>query len=153
MNKTIEIDIKNKYDFLEKYNEKKVSRNLIKYIIREAMSIENNDKIKIIINKKCVIEKDCKKMINEGLQEEINKSLEEYRRINKKQIWLFVLGITLLFLSSLIREDLIWNEMLIIIAWVPIWKVMELELFPDMEGRRKRKKIKKLLNSEIIVKN
>ena len=92
-------------------------------------------------------------MINEGLQEEINKSLEEYRRINKKQIWLFVLGITLLFLSSLIREDLIWNEMLIIIAWVPIWKVMELELFPDMEGRRKRKKIKKLLNSEIIVKN
>lgn len=153
MEKNIEINIINKYDFLEKYNEKKVSEKLIKYIIKQSMLIKKDETIKIIINKKCVIEQDCKKMIKEGLQEEINKSLDAYRRNNIKQIWLFILGITLLFLSSLIREDLIWNEMLIIIAWVPIWKVVEVELFPDMEGRRKRKKIKKLLNSEIIENN
>ncbi len=39
MEKIIEIDLHDKYDLVEKYNENKKSNELIKYIIKEAIPI------------------------------------------------------------------------------------------------------------------
>ena len=36
MEQIIEIDLKNKYNLIDKYNEKKVSHGLIEYIIKKA---------------------------------------------------------------------------------------------------------------------
>ena len=47
MERIIEIDLIDKYDLVEKYNEKNVSNELIKYIINEAMYIPKKDKIVI----------------------------------------------------------------------------------------------------------
>lgn len=152
MEKNIEIDLVNEYDFLERYNEKKVSGNIIDYIIKQAMVIRKQEEIKIIINKKCVIEQNCTKMIKEGLKEEYNRTLRQRDNNNVKQIWLLILGIILLFLSTLIDKETIWREILLISGWVPIWEMVEMELFPDVEGRIKRKIIKKLLKSEILEK-
>ncbi len=152
MEKIIEIDLNNKYDLIDKYNEKKVTHEIIEYIIKQAKPIKNR-RTKIIINNKCKIDKDISKLIKEGLEEEYDRSLEEHNTNNIKQILFLILGITFIFLSTLIDEGVIWKEVLLISGWVPIWEMIEVELFPDVDGRRKRLLIKKILNSEIIVKN
>lgn len=152
MEKIIEIDINNKYDLIDKYNEKKLSQELLEYIIKQVALTKKNKQIKIIINKKCHIDKEVTKFIKEGLKEEYNRSLEEYHKNNKKQLFFLFIGTILIFLSTLIEKGLIWKELLLISGWVPIWEMVEVELFPDVESRKERKNIRRLLNSEILEK-
>ena len=153
MEKIIEIDLHDKYDLVEKYNENKISNELIKYIIKEAIPIRKNEKIKIVINVKCNnINRDCKEFLKEGLIEEYNKSIQEHKITDIKQICLLILGIVFLFLTSNINNEVIWKEILLITGWVPIWEVIDLELFSNTKGKGKIKIINKLLNSEIIQK-
>lgn len=149
----IHIDIKDESDFIQTYNENKVSTNLIDYIIEQTTVIRKKEQIQIVVNKKCEIQRNCKEMIINGLKEELNKSRRQRKKNNIKQICLLILGITFLFLSTLVSEDGIWKEILIITGWVPIWETIEVELFQDVAGRKKRKIIKKLLKCEIIEKS
>ena len=145
----IEIDLIDKYDLVEKYNEKNVSSALIKYIINEAMYIPKKDKIVIKINKKFPTVKNCKTLIVDGLKIEYNESLRLHKLIDIKQ-WIFLIwGIIALFLSTLFNNEII-EEILIIGAWVPLWEVIDLEVFADHDERKKRRVLKKLLKSEII---
>lgn len=98
------------------------------------------------------MEQDCIKIITDELKQEYNKSLKLYHITNIRQLFLLLLGIFFLFLSTLIKEDVIWKEVLLIGGWVPIWETIDIELFSDLEGRRKRIILKKLLKSEIIEK-
>ena len=151
MKKEIRIDIEDRDDLLEKFNENKVSREIIDYIIREAMIIEKYKEIEIIINKgKAIIAEECKELIKIGLKEEYKRSLEIQHENNIKQIYFFIIGIILLFFSIQMQQNGIWKEILLISGWVPIWEMVRIELFPDVQGRIKRKNIKRLLKSEII---
>ena len=50
MEKIIEIDILNKDDLLEKFDKKKISKELMEYIIVSSMYLKKTDTIKLIIN-------------------------------------------------------------------------------------------------------
>ena len=150
MEKIIEIDLITKNSLISRYNEKKVSHELLQYIINEAISTKKDEKIKIKINKKQDINQNSTKFIKDGLKEEFAKSVEARNRNDIRQLVFLFLGVLFIFLSTLIPESEISKEVLIIIGWVPIWKMIEIELFPDIYGRRKRRIIKKLLNSEFI---
>lgn len=151
MEKIIEIDILDKHDLVEKYNDQKLASDLISYILEQAMFIKKQDKVKIIIDKKCDIDINVEDIIKNGLKEEYDKLVRIYQLTNIKQVILFVLGITFLFLSSLIEEG-IGKEILLISGWVPIWETIEIELFGDLEVKRKRNILKKLLKSTIELK-
>lgn len=146
----IRLDILSKENFLEEYNENRVSSKMIDYIIDEA-SHRRIKSYKILIDNKCNLVIDYKKMITEGLKLEYNKSLQAHRSYDVEQIIFFLIGITLLFLSGIITVSRIISQVLIIIAWVPIWKTVEVELLQDRKGIRRRRTIKKLLNSEISI--
>ena len=150
MEQIIEIDLTNKHNLIDKYNEKKVAHGMIEYIIRQAEETNLYNDTKIIINKKCNIDENCIKLIKEGLQEEYNRSLRKRDDNNIKQLIFFVLGLLFIYLSTLIKTDVVWKEIILITGWVPIWKMIEVEILPDVAGRRKRKIIKKILNSEFI---
>ena len=47
MEKEIKVDISSRDELLEKYNDSKISRDVVEYIIKEAMIIDKNEKIKI----------------------------------------------------------------------------------------------------------
>jgi len=147
--KTIEIDVVNKYDLVEKYDEDKISRNLIDYILQQAILAKKYERINITINKKSDIDKDCIKLIKEGLKDEYNRSQWQRKTNNNKQLWMTGLGIFLLFLSFLVKEKGVWKEILLISGWVPIWESIEMQLFPDVEGAQKRRLIKKILNGQM----
>ena len=151
MKKEIKIDIEDRDDLLEKFNENKVSREVIDYIIREAMIIEKDKEIEIVINKgKAIVAEECKELIKKGLKDEYKRSLEIQRENNIKQLYFLVLGAILLFLSIKIKQVGILKEILLISGWVPIWEMVKIELFPDVQERIKRKCINRLLKSEII---
>lgn len=148
--KIIEININNKYDLIDRYNEKKLSNKLLKYIIDETILTKRNNKIKIIINKKINIDIDSVELIKKGLQEEYNKSIEERSRNNMKQVIFLLLGMFFIFIATRIEKRGMWREIILITGWVPIWEMVKIELFSDVYGRRKRKIIKRLLESKII---
>lgn len=50
MTKNIEIDLFDKDALTEKYNKKNVSKDLINYIVDEAIFIDKNDTVEIIFN-------------------------------------------------------------------------------------------------------
>ena len=152
MKKSIEIDIINKYDFIQKYNEKKICEDVMDYIIGQAMLIGKKENIKIVINKKCEIQQNCTKMIKEGLKDEYNDSIRNHHGSDIKQVVFLVLGIIFIFLSNLIKEQNLWKELLLITGWVPIWEMVKIELISDMDGRKRRRIIKRLLNCEIVEK-
>ena len=153
MSKEIKIDIVNRNDLLEKYDENKISRDVIEYLIKESMLVNKQEKIEIIINKdKSILTEDCNDLIKKGLKDEYKRSIEIQHDNNIKQIYFLILGIILLFLSTQIQENGIWKEILLISGWVPIWEMVKIELFPDVQGRIRRRFIKKLLKSNIIEK-
>ena len=152
MENLLEIDIDNKYDLIDKYNEKKLSKELLKYIINQTIFTKKNKKIKIVINKKININEDSVEMIREGLKKEYTKSLEKRNRNNVKQCILLMLGMIFIFIATRIENRGMWREIILITGWVPIWEMVKIELFSDVYGRRKRRIIKKLLTSEIVEK-
>ena len=151
MEQKIEIDITNKHYLIDKYNEKKVSHTLIEYIIKQVNDINLYNELKIVINKKCHIDEDCVQLIKEGLKEEYNRSLKKRDDNNIKQLIFFILGVLFIYLSTLMKNDIVWREIILITGWVPIWKMIEVEILPDVVARRKRKVINKILRSEFIV--
>lgn len=150
MEEIIKIDLNNKNDLIDKYNDENISEDIIEYIIKKAKRIPKYKRIKIIINKKSDINRDSVKLIREGLKDAHNRSIHERDYNNMKQLTFFCIGVFFIFLSTLIEKKGLWKEILLITGWVPIWEMIEVELFPDVYGRRKRRIIKKLLNSEII---
>ena len=150
MEQKIEIDITNKHYLIDKYNEKKVSHSLIEYIIKQVNDVNLYKDLEIVINKKCHIDEDCTKIIKEGLKEEYNRSLKKRNNNNLKQIVFFILGVLFIYISTLIKAGDVWKEIILITGWVPIWKMIELEILPDVAARRKRRVINKILRSEFI---
>lgn len=148
MKKIIEIDLYNEETLYEKYNKNIVSKELISYVIEQAMFISKYDTISVLVHNKCNVDKKYLNMIKEGLELEYKKKLRNHFINNIKQVILLLIGILFLFISTIIKDGFIFKEVFLIIGWVPIWEVIEIEMFTDVEERRTRKILKKLLESE-----
>lgn len=148
MEKIIELNIKNIDDIIDKFNNKQISDDCLNYLIKSCLFIKKNEEIKIIIDNVNINE--VEELIINSVKEEYNRSLKMISINNYIQIICFLIGIFFLLLSTLINEKYIFNELLLIVGWVPIWKVIEIELFNDSEERRKRKILKKLMKCTII---
>ena len=147
--KVIKVDLDRKFDLLRTYNDNKVDVDLIEYLIDQIGLFKDTEKVKIVLNKRCELDVNVIKLIKEGLKEEHKKSLNVRDLNNLKQLWLLLMGVVFIFLSTKI-EDSLWKEVLVILGWVPIWEMMEVELFPDAAERKRRKAIKRLLKCEIV---
>lgn len=150
MEKVIEIDLFNKDDLYEKYNKKNVSRDLIDYLVKTAMFFDKKDKIKIVFNASLNENVDYITLLKNTIKEEYNYSLRKHHYNNIMQVIYLFVGILILFLSNILDNSVIFKELLVIGGWVLIWEMIELEIFTDLEEQRKRKILKRLLNSEII---
>ncbi len=150
MEKIIEIGLCHVEDLVEKYNQNRVSRDLIDYIISESILIGKKDKLKLVIYNKCQVE-NCWEMIQKGLEQEYKRSLKYDHFNNIKQWVLLGIGLFFLLLTILSENSFLINEVFLIIGWVSIWEVIDIALFKDTKERRKREILKKILMSECEV--
>lgn len=149
MKKVIEIDIMDTNDLYETFNRKKVSHELINYIIESANTFRKKGEIEIIINNHTDEKDKCIFLIEEGLKEEIEKSKERHARTNMVQVIYFIIGIASLSVSTQIPIE-IFRELTIICGWVLMWTIIELEMFNDVAERKRRKLLRKILKGKFI---
>lgn len=146
--KVLEIDISNEDDLLNKYDKKIASADLINHLIESTLTISLKEKVKIIIKNSINNDQNSIPFIIAGLKKEYNKNVLKYNYDGKIQFVYFVLGVIILFISTLVKS-VVLKEVILISGWVLIWSMLEIEIFTDMKIRRKRKIIKKLIESEM----
>ena len=151
MLKTIDVDLPNKEDFLEKYNQKKVANAFLEYLIKEAKNVAKKDELILNIKVNFRHDLDIEEMLIRALNEEYINTVNDHYYNNLFQILLFFIGLFFLSLSTSFEDGILWKEILLIGGWVPIWEMIELELFNDVRGRKRKNIIKKLINSEINI--
>lgn len=151
MERVINIDIQDGYDLVEDYDKTKVSRELIDYIIEVANEGDSRDTFKIVVDKKNNFDHDSTKMIRDGLEREYLKAKKAHSQENKKQLFDLVVGVTFIYISTLINVEIL-EEILLLGGWVPLWEAIELELFYETKEQSAIKLLKKLKDCEIIEK-
>lgn len=150
MQKIINVDVLNETDLIEKYNSECINNELINYLIKKSFNIKLDENIKIVINNNCNTKLNIANLIRDGLEKELAVCIETNNRNNLVQFSLFLMGILFLVIATFIKNSIL-NQILVIIGWVPIWKMAQVELFDDFRGRKRKQIIKKLLISEIKV--
>ena len=151
MEKEIKIDISSREELLEKYNQSKICRDVIEYLVKEAMLANKEEKIKIVVNKdSAVLVENCKELIKNGLKDEYKRSIAKQHDNNVKQIYFSIIGIILIFMATILKDVGILKDVILVVAGVPIWETIRMELFPDAQGRVKRRVLRKLIHSEIV---
>ena len=150
MNKTIIININSKKDLFDTYNNKEINDKLIAHLIKEAFFVSKKDNLTIKIYNKTKEKINIGKLIKERLKREYDGVIIEHHTNNLTQFILFIIGVTILVIAKLYNH-LIWHDVLVIIGWVPIWEMVDIEIFGNINEKRLKKVITKLLVSKIII--
>lgn len=150
MKNVIEIDVFDEKEFFEIYNKKLVADSLINYLVDQTPNFKNKETLKIKINSKLTSDIDFEKIIVEGLKNKYQKSYQNHFRNTIIQLIYLLVGVLIIFASTLIKGE-VFREVILICGWVLIWATVELEIFSDIEGRKRRKKLKRLIDSEFII--
>lgn len=148
MEKILEIDINDESNLFETYNNKKVSKELIQYMVDSFPRMGKNDTLKIVINNS-VKKIRCAELIKKELDEACKRNDFRFHNTNMKQLSFLIIGVIALIIASFIDWDVI-KEVVIIGAWVLLWDAVELEIVDDISNRKKKRIYKKLLESEFI---
>lgn len=149
--KVIELDITSKENLYEKYDTKRVSKELIDYLVETAKLIETKEIIQIVINKDSSIKEDVIPLIKEGLEFKYSKNNFKKKNNDKSQLILFFAGVAALILSTFLIDS-IFKEICLIGGWVFLWDMMEQDIFEDYSTKKENKLIKKIINSKFIEK-
>ena len=147
MRKKIRLDLYSEDDLYEQYNDDKVSRDLIRYLVDSASKLKKDEEIEVNIYNHYDKKERCTEFIKKGLEEELANNEHRFRITNLKQVAFFIVGAAALILSTFVEAEVL-KEIILIGAWVLLWDMVELEIVDDISNRRKKKILVKLLNSE-----
>ena len=151
MKKIIEADILDINDFFEKYNKDLVSHDLINYILDNSRDLLDNDEVEIVLNK--AIDLKLESILRNSLKTKYQEEIKEHYYNNKMQVVYFLIGVIMLIISRILNDRVLIEELFLIGGWVLIWQTVEIEFFRDTLNHKKRKILKKLINSKITEKN
>ena len=149
MEKILEIDLDSTEDLFECYNKKKVSRDLIQYMVDAIPRLKKNDTLKVVINNRIKGNVKCAELIKKAIDDACARNDFRFHLTNMKQIWFLILGVIALLVASIVDWEIL-KEIVIIGAWVLLWDVVEMEIVDDINNRKKKRILKKILSSEFI---
>ena len=134
MEKIVEIDVNSYDDLFERYNRKKISRDLIGYLITNTPKLRKDDKLKIVINNNMKENISCSELIKRELDAETVRVEAQYKH-------------NTLIIASFVGIEIL-NEVVVIGAWVLIWEMVEIEMDDDVSNRKKKNILKRLVASD-----
>lgn len=145
--KIIKLNIENKYELYEKYSNN-LSKELINYLIKETKYVKDDITIEVTIKFKV---DNLEEFIKEGLIKTHNNYKKIDKIIDNKQLIFFIVGLTFLVISTLVKQNII-KEVILIAGWVAIWDSIDMSFNDANELKLNSRVIKKILNSEIKIK-
>lgn len=152
----IDVTINDKEDYINKFNENKLSKDFISYILEECKgeSLNNLIVFKIRLNYNATLEEQNKlvNMIKSSCEVDVKENQFHLSQSLVRKILLFLLGILFLIISyfDIIHNNFILSEISLIVGWVAIWEVVYAHIFEDSKMRIKIKRLKQLSKSKII---
>ena len=152
MNK-LEIELKDKKDFISKYNNNRISSELYNYIKEEVRLLNTNDPINIQIKTQFKLTDKDKELlalnIKKTCEEEINDIKYLEQKIILKELLFLIIGIIITFICFVIKNSPFISEMLLIIGWLFVWESAREIIFNRVENKTKIKRLKQIIKSDI----
>lgn len=155
MKKVIEIDLDNKLEYLNKYNDNIINDELHNYILSAFDDVNKNILLKVKFNYN--IDKDERLKValvfKDSFSIELDNIQKKIKKRNIRDAVLLVLGFLFLIIYCYLDDFDIFliAEFFMVISWVSFWEFAESLLF----GRKKlivnKKKYEKLINTEIEI--
>ena len=156
MNNIIEIELNNKNDYKNKFNNNRISEELNTYISNEVKALNLDDKITLEIDNKIKLneneQKELVKMIKLSYKEDLDELKIYERRLNNQSLLLLGIGIMILLAYYFAINILFVSEFTLIIGWLFIWEAGDLFLFTRRENKMKQERRKQIIHSKILFK-
>lgn len=157
MNKetVIEISFDEKDDYINQFNENKLSNNLSNYILDECRgkSLDNRITLNVKVNFKISSKEkeEFVKMVHENYKSDLEEYMLILRHTNLKKVIIFFVGVILIYLSYFkdIGNTKVISEVILVIGWVAIWEAAYTWLFENSQNRVTIKRLKQLAKCKI----
>lgn len=156
MKSTLHINIQQEQDYTCLYNQKKLSPELLAYILDEYKGIPFHHDIEILVHSTKIISKQERDRFVDMLRSNIGQDIKEcylkLKFIQIRALLLSLLGIVFILLSFIISKQItsVLSEVFLIIGWVGIWEAVDCFLFDKTNTRFQIKKYKKLVNARVL---
>ena len=124
----IEISFDEKDDYINQFNENKLSNYLSNYILDECKgkSLANRITLNVKVNFKMSSKEkeEFKKMIHENYKSDLSEYMLILKYSNLKKMIVFFAGIILIYLHYFkdISNNKVISEVILVIGWVAIWE-------------------------------
>ena len=155
MNSVIEIDLDNRLEYLNEFDDNRIADRLCQYILDSYVDFKKVVELRVKFN--YVVKQNEKENINNIFKNSFERYLKqidrEFRWLNLRDVILIVLGIVFLGIYWYFDKYniFIFAEIFMIIGWVAFWVVAESFLFQRRNLIINRKKYLKLLNAKISI--
>lgn len=155
MKHIIEIDLDDRDEYVNEYNDDRISEDLHYYLLNYDFSFKEEVVIQVKFHYSVSVQEKerIKDMLYRDFQESLGHVKENLRKLNYQNIFLIILGLGLFLLSNFFasRDMKLFSEFFLVVTWVAFWEVAESFLFVRIKWLRKKKKYQQLLESQIIV--
>ena len=151
----IEISFDEKDDYINQFNENKLSNDLSNYILDECRgkSLANRITLNVKVNFKMSSKEkeEFKKVIHENYKSDLSEYMLILKYSNLKKMIVFFAGIILIYLHYFkdISNNKVISEVILVIGWVAIWEAAYTWLFENSKNRVKIKRLKQLTKCKI----
>lgn len=156
MENIIKININKKEDYINKYNNKNLSKDLSNYIINEYKTFNIKNKFHIEITSNYKMEEEEKEklisMIRANFGTEISEIKEYRNKTNTINTIILIIGIILLILYEVSLNLTILSEFILVFSWILIWESLYNFIFGTFINKIDIKRRKNLTNCKIIFK-
>lgn len=153
MNHIINIELNKKEDYINKFNNKRISADLDNYILNETKTVKLTDKITIEIDSKSKLteeeQKNLVSMIKLSYKDDLDELLIYEKKIISKAIILMLIGVIILLAYYLSNNLFFVSEFILIIGWLMIWEAADGLIFSRTDNRMKQTRRKQLIHSNI----
>lgn len=152
---TVRINIKNKEDYKNIYNDNELSSELKQYILDHIKSKNTKQNIKLDITTDFKMDDKDRLNLTYMIRRAFGLDVSEIMNIAKKRriknLLIFLIGIFFLIAYSFIPKTIFINELILIIGWVLIWESIYNFLFKNIETKLMILRRKQIIKSKIQI--
>lgn len=152
MNK-IEIELKDKKDFISKYNNNRISSDLYNYIKEESKLLNIKEQFNIEIKPQFKMTDEEKELLALNIKKTTSEEIKDLEYIEQKvlikELLFLMIGIIITFFWFVVRKSEFISEIILIIGWLFVWEAVKKLVFSRAENRLNIKRLKQIVKSDI----
>ena len=156
MENSIKINIKKKEDYVSKFNDNTLSKEISEYILDECKSFNISEDFNILISSNYVMDVFEKNKIVDMIRSyfgvEIGELVKKRRRTIYMDIITFLLAVFALIVYLIISNVPILSEFILVFSWVLIWESAYNLIFGSITNKMDIIRRKKITSCKILFK-